>query len=64
MIAKNERAQLDGQISMRLAEARLKRDSFTIDSEHWWYWKGKCEAYKTIRNLVFEAWKRKSASKP
>ena len=63
MIARNERAQLDGQISMRLSEARAKRDSFELHSENWWYWKGKCEAYKTMRGLVFSAWKRKEATK-
>lgn len=58
MIAKNERAQLDGQIAMRLNEARVKRDSFEIHSPHWWYWKGKVETYKTVRELVFRAWKK------
>ncbi len=58
MIAKNERAQLDGQVASRLNEARSKRDGFPIHSENWWYWKGKVEAYSTCRNLVFKAWGR------
>ena len=63
MIARNERAQLDGQIAMRLSEARIKRDSFEVHSTNWWYWRGKCEAYKTMRKIVFSAWKRKAAGK-
>lgn len=58
MIAHNERAQLDGQLAIRLNEARVKRDGFEIHTPNWWYWKGKVEAYKVARDLVFRAWKR------
>lgn len=57
-IAKNERAQLDGQIAMRLREAQMKRNSLETHSPLWWYWKGKVEAHRTDRNLVFKAWKK------
>lgn len=57
-VAKNERAQLDGQIAMRLREAQMRRDSFPLHSEKWWYWKGKVEAHRTDRGLVFKAWRK------
>jgi hypothetical protein len=59
-IARNERAQLDGQIALRLNEARSRRDSFELHSPNWWYWKGKVEAHKTDRNLIFRAFKLKT----
>jgi len=56
MIARNERAQLDSQIVMRLSEARNNQAALPLHSDQWWYWHGKVEAYKTIRNLVFDVW--------
>lgn len=58
VIAKNERAQLDGQLNFRLQEARMKRNTFEIHSPNWWYWKGKVEGYITARDLVFRAWRK------
>ena len=60
MIAKNQRAQLHGQVCMRLSEARLRRETLQIHSPEWWYWKGKVKAYKSIEKLIFQAWKKLS----
>lgn len=63
MIARNERAQLDGQIALRLNEARMRQQNLEIHSPDWWYWKGKVEAYKVCRNLTFRAFKAKRQAK-
>lgn len=53
-------AKIDGQVAMRLREAQDKRDHANLikDKEMHIYWKGKAEAYKTIRKLTMRPFKK------
>lgn len=55
-------AKIDGKVAFRLREARDKRDRFFKEgkTDEWIYWKGKVEAYKSMRKITMSPFKKES----